>query len=426
MKTNIGKTLFLLLFMVQASFINAQHVQREPLIKYDNKKSKDQSTYTITPGIEMTGLAVRISPIDSFNNSFIINEKDTFLLVENEHDSKPGSKVSELIVFPEKTDEFIFAMGTGISLPGVVEFYFLNASPIPEIPQKKNAFLKDCSKPAMIDQSEWREGLPPPDYDRIKVDVQNVIVHHSAGSNTDTNHVNTVRNIYLYHTGVLEWSDIGYNYLISRNGWIFKGRDPGDLQQDNVQGAHFCSKNSGTMGVCILGNYVEFPAPYEALLSLEALLTWKLFKDTLNPLGINPHPANENLPVIAGHQDGCATLCPGEYLYNLLDETRLLVEANMIVCGYEPTRINSLNNINPLKIYPNPGNQQVNFSIPENIKPKEISVVNLHGQKMGILLVEKNSGHFTLNVNHLKNGIYLLLVSTTETTFGGHFVIYRE
>ncbi len=186
----------------------------------------------------------------------------------------------------------------------------------------------------MIEQSAWREGLPDPSYERIKTTVHNVIVHHSAGSNTDTNYTGIVRNIYIYHTEIRGWSDIGYNYLVAPDGAIFKGRDPGSLEQDNVLGAHFCAANSGTMGICILGTYTEVsPAP-ESIASLKLLVNWKLGKDSLDPVGTHPHLLNASLPVIAGHRDGCATECPGEILYQSLNGIRYDVQEIFRACGY--------------------------------------------------------------------------------------------
>jgi hypothetical protein len=186
----------------------------------------------------------------------------------------------------------------------------------------------------MIDQSTWREGLSEPDYIRTKNKVHNIIIHHSAGSNVDTNYTSTVRNIYIYHTEILGWSDIGYNYLIAANGNIYKGRDPDGFEQDNVLGAHFCGSNTGTMGICMMGTYSDICPSSEAINSLLVLLNWKAGKDSLNPLGNYPHALNSNLPVIAGHRDGCSTECPGECLYQLLDSIRHEVMKAFNACGY--------------------------------------------------------------------------------------------
>ena len=186
----------------------------------------------------------------------------------------------------------------------------------------------------MIEQSVWREGLPDPDYERLENKVHNIIVHHSAGSNIDTNYTGIVRNIYIYHTEIRGWSDIGYNYLIAADGTVFKGRDPANLEQDNVRGAHFCASNSGTMGICIMGTYTDILPTSESRVSLISLVNWKLGKDSLNPMGTYPHVLNATLPVIAGHRDGCSTECPGELLYHLLDSVRLDVKDAFQACNY--------------------------------------------------------------------------------------------
>lgn len=186
----------------------------------------------------------------------------------------------------------------------------------------------------MIDQALWREGLSEPDYIRINNKVHHIIVHHSAGSNIDTNYTGTVRNIYIYHTEILGWSDIGYNYLIAANGAIYKGRDPDGLEQDNVLGAHFCGSNSGTMGICVMGTFTDICPTNNAINSLIALINWKAGKDSLNPLGNYPHTLNVRLPVIAGHHDGCSTECPGSCLYQLLDSIRHEVMNAFNACGF--------------------------------------------------------------------------------------------
>ena len=149
----------------------------------------------------------------------------------------------------------------------------------------------DCEKPETILQSVWRTGLPNPTPGRISVVVKHCIVHHSAGSNTDTNYVNTIRNIYLLHTQSNGWDDIGYNFVIAPNGVVFSGRDPqGVDDEDNIQGAHFCAKNGGTMGVCLLGNY-NLVSPTQTMIdALEHLLVWKLNKEELS---VNQKDVNE-------------------------------------------------------------------------------------------------------------------------------------
>jgi hypothetical protein len=260
----------------------------------------------------------------------------------------------------------------------------------------------------MISQEEWRAGLPDPDYERIPNTVHNVIIHHSAGSNSDTDYVSVVRNIYIYHTEVRGWSDIGYNYLIAQDGNIFKGRDPGTLQQDEVLGAHFCNANTGTMGICVLGDYTSLAPPVNALQSLIDLTTWKLGKDSLDPLGIYPHPLNANLPVIAGHRDGCATECPGDSLYQRLGYIRQEVSSAFENCGYS---------IKPLPVEPYQTQDiRLGYALREIVlhydltTPPLVKLFDMLGREVEIQYTLHSSNAAIISTENLKPGIYVLLV----------------
>ncbi|MBI1185080.1 T9SS type A sorting domain-containing protein [bacterium] len=225
----------------------------------------------------------------------------------------------------------------------------------------------DCNMPAAIDQSIWRKDLPPPKPNPIATQVQHVIIHHSATSNSITDYLMAVRNIYLYHVNNNGWDDVGYNYLISPDGVLWAGRDgQGSITDDNVKGAHFCGKNSNTMGVCLIGNYSEKPPTDTMLGTLRQLVAWKVKKENLQPLEYSFHPVGSPsgfmLPVICGHRDGhkegvfsgCQTECPGNYTYQLLDSIRQQVVRQLKACQYavglaenhlqnlQITRVNSL------------------------------------------------------------------------------------
>lgn len=43
------------------------------------------------------------------------------------------------------------------------------------------------------------------------------------------------------------WSDVGYHYVIRRNGLVEKGR------ADTVIGAHVSGHNDGSLGICLIG-----------------------------------------------------------------------------------------------------------------------------------------------------------------------------
>ena len=194
-----------------------------------------------------------------------------------------------------------------------------------------------CDPPAWIPPSQWRAGLTPPAVKPAATPTHHVIVHHSASNLTDSNYVAVVRSIYLYHTQVRGWDDIGYNFVIDPAGVLYQARDPQGVDDpDHIKGAHFCGKNSYTMGVCLLGNYQQARPSSAALKTLNHLLTWKMHKEGLNPLDSMLHPVGSSsavwLPVIAPHRAGCATLCPGDSVAVRMPAIRQAVADSLQQC----------------------------------------------------------------------------------------------
>ena len=90
-------------------------------------------------------------------------------------------------------------------------------------------------------------------WDPEYVPVKKIIVHHTVTSNSDPDPAATVRSIYYYHAVSLGWGDIGYNFLIDRQGRIYEGRYGGNA----VVGGHALTWNYGSVGIAALGNYEE-------------------------------------------------------------------------------------------------------------------------------------------------------------------------
>jgi hypothetical protein len=232
-----------------------------------------------------SGMALTIPKNDFFGGSYIVSDSDTFFLKENEESDLFDKRVSNLISFPDTIHQFLIYIDPKISN---INFHLYNAGKpiILNFNTFRNWDSSGCSKPIMIDQSVWRAGLPSPTVKPTYTKTDHTVIHHTAGSNTSTDYLTEIRNIYLYHTQTNGWDDIGYNYVIARDGTIYEGRDGQDsIDNDFVKGAHFCAKNANTMGVSLMGDYsVDLPTPY-AINSLVRLLTWKLYKDTLDPHG---------------------------------------------------------------------------------------------------------------------------------------------
>lgn len=282
-------------------------------------------------------------------------------------DPHHGENRSQLFTFPKEHGALVL-ISSGFS--GSLRILFIDQGEAPVIFESHQLLKKSsCDKPAVIPPEVWRAGLPDPKPGRTFNQVKHMIIHHSAGSNFNTNYTEVVRSIYLLHINTNNWDDIGYNYCIAANGVIYAGRDPLDLrEEDEVTGAHFCGKNTGTMGTCILGTYTDTLPSEASMESLHALLLWKLAKDHVGPADSFPHPRSSDplLPVVAGHRDGCNTACPGNELHKLIPALRLQLEKDWKLCPKIAETVFAEKPAKPT-IYPNPiptfvNTLQVNFS----------------------------------------------------------------
>lgn len=299
---------------------------------------------------------------------------------------------------------------------GPLKIFLVGAPPLSiQTPQILYKSGSECSKPAFIASEIWREGLPDPVPGRTVQKVDHLIVHHSAGSNNVTDFTQAVRNIYLYHLEVNGWDDVGYNYLIAPNGQVYQGRDDlGEGPEDNIKGAHFCGKNTGTMGVCLMGNYDEVEVPDSAFSSLIQLLTWKSVKENMDPREYIIHPpgGSETLGRIAGHRDGCATRCPGDNAYALLDELKDSVYNRFVKCAPATSIIRE--NVQDLVISPNPVAFPMDLDIPGKGHSLFYRILNMEGKTLyenrvvGKTIdpdIRLNGGYYFLEVTNRDNGI---------------------
>ena len=168
--------------------------------------------------------------------------------------------------------------------------------------------------------------------------VQQLFVHHTAGSNFDDQPKATMRAIYWYHVARLGWCDIGYNFVISPDGRIFEGRwardySPWEVHDSEsksgraVAGAHVDGYNSGSIGVSLMGNFETARPSPAARRSLSELIAWEVDSHDLKAQGShvyrNPESGQtKKMPWVAGHRDADPTACPGNYLYSQLPAVR--------------------------------------------------------------------------------------------------------
>lgn len=172
--------------------------------------------------------------------------------------------------------------------------------------------------PLMIPRSGW--GALPPDHtarnerDFYSLDnpegwrvydvplteaYQTVVIHHSVIDEGDD--VSTLLEIQRAHRQDRGWADVGYHYFVGKDGIPYEGRDV------HVRGVHVEGYNTGSVGVCLLGNLM-LESPGEAQIrAASRLVAWLSIYLALTHL--------------AGHREfNDSTQCPGDFLMPFLDE----------------------------------------------------------------------------------------------------------
>ena len=151
--------------------------------------------------------------------------------------------------------------------------------------------------------------------------VEMAFVHHTVNANSYTRAQapGLVRGIYYYDVKGLEWSDLGYNFLVDRYGTIYEGRYGGMTK--GVIGAQVLGFNTGSTGIAMIGTFISAqPAGGDDRAPLKRLLAWKLDVHHVDPRAsarlecryTRKFTEGEivTFPVIAGHRAANWTALP--------------------------------------------------------------------------------------------------------------------
>ncbi len=255
-------------------------------------------------------------------------------LKHDHHATKEGF-VSQLFFLPADASNFSFKVNKDkLATNTDLTLHFYNPGHTPE--RSETAELRaledcNCPQPDFQDREDWcPAGNCPEITNPVFTEVTHLIVHHSAGVNTSSDWAATVRGIWDFHVNSNGWDDVGYNWLVDPNGVLYEGRG------DDVRGAHFCGNNTNTQGICMLGTYIDDAPTTAAMTTLKEYLAWKSAKDNIDPTAVSNHvPTGDEVPHVAGHQDGCPTTCPGDMLYASMGQLRSDIrqyQAN--ICGH--------------------------------------------------------------------------------------------
>jgi hypothetical protein len=130
-------------------------------------------------------------------------------------------------------------------------------------------------------------------------------IHHTVTPINDSMTVpQRLRQIQAFHMFTNGWCDIGYNYLVSRDGRVWRGRGATRI------GAHVEGHNTGNVGISFIGTYTS-TAPTQTQMCNAAKLLRRLHQDFS---GISLNRTD-----VKGHRQLGSTACPGTALYNKID-----------------------------------------------------------------------------------------------------------
>ncbi|MDH7577593.1 MAG: N-acetylmuramoyl-L-alanine amidase [Bacillota bacterium] len=142
-----------------------------------------------------------------------------------------------------------------------------------------------------------------------------IIIHHTGAEEKDA------AQVRRYHLS-LGWRDVGYHYVIERDGRVVPGRSL------ELPGAHCRAEgmNFKGIGIACIGNFENHPP---LPLQLEALTA--LIRSLRQDYGIAPEK-------VLGHREvpGAATLCPGRFFTK--DQIRALLRHPSAESGTPPAQ----------------------------------------------------------------------------------------
>lgn len=244
-------------------------------------------------------------------------------------------------------------VGTDIALVRSVRLVYFDSTAMPDSPstlqviQDKLDTTRDASEPKsdletgvspeaesnarVISRSEWGADENLRFWDPEYTAPEFFVIHHTAGSDGGEDPAATIRGIYYWHTVVLGWGDIGYNYLIDQQGNVYEGRYGGE----GVVGAHAYNSvtstnyNQFSIGIAVLGcfetatgacNAVHKVTP-EIQNAMVDLMARKAKLHSIDPKGSN-EAFGEIIKNIVGHRDIDLTYCPGSRIHDDLKEIR--------------------------------------------------------------------------------------------------------
>lgn len=342
------------------------------------------------------------------------DEEDWTLLVPDAHYIMEGGRQVSTLILKESHQKKLKLYITrkqdkGFTFESLELHFFSPGRSIAPEEEAEVDLICPCPQPAFLNRQGWcPTGNCTPHPNPQATNVTHLIVHHAASTNASSDWAGVVRSIWDLHVNTNGWDDIGYNWLIDPEGVVYEGRG------DDIQGAHFCGKNGGTAGVCMLGNFTTVEPSTEAREKLVEFLAWKACDVNIDPEGIAFHSSSGlMLSNIAGHQQGCSTECPGILFFpsfpNLRAEVKTFQEEQCTTVGIDDWETANTS----IKVLPNPSSGPVRLLIkgPHRgpVKVNLYDVTGLPIQQWNLYKPELTMEE-SLNIKKIGKGIFIFRI----------------
>ncbi|MEN2979972.1 N-acetylmuramoyl-L-alanine amidase [Tistrella bauzanensis] len=131
--------------------------------------------------------------------------------------------------------------------------------------------------------------------------VREIIIHCSATRRdwmANASPAKKMAEIRRWHVEGNRWSDIGYHWVVDRDGTLMRGRP------ETVVGAHTEGRNTGSIGICLIGGFGSSAD--------DGFRThFTLAQDTTLRQQIQAIGMRTPIERVSGHNEHAAKACPG-------------------------------------------------------------------------------------------------------------------
>ena len=165
----------------------------------------------------------------------------------------------------------------------------------------------------------------------VEDDWYRMAIHHTAGTQTYGGTVQgAVQALQAYSMDSGDYCDIPYQFLVGYDGSLWEGRP-----YDYYSGATGGGNNDGNIAVSFLGCYHPTSCSTSHAVTSAMIEDGQLLVQTL--VGLHAVPSDSDS--IRGHRDwpGNSTACPGDWLYDRLDDLRTSIAPSYAASFYAQT-----------------------------------------------------------------------------------------